>query len=228
MTGTAQALQPARLRTIRAVGWLLVTAGAVVLLYLAYLLLYTNVETAQAQDEMLGTWELEYGPVGPVGPPDVSDSRPTTATPPPVTVGDAVAAMWFERPGSAERPVQADPLFVVEGVDAQTLKRGPGHYPDTALPGGRGNFAVAGHRTTYGAPFYDLDQLRPGDEVHVQDRSGRTWVYEVTEIEVVLPEDTWVIGPDPHSRGLPMLTLTTCYPRFSDAQRLVVFAELQP
>lgn len=85
---------------------------------------------------------------------------------------------------------------------------------------------MAGHRTTYGAPFYHLDQLRPGDEIHVVDRQGRTWFCEVTVTRVVLPHETWVVGPDPLQTGTPVLSLTTCEPRFSAAKRLIVFAEL--
>ncbi len=115
----------------------------------------------------------------------------------------------------------------MEGVDPEPLKRGPGHYPGTAAPGQPGNFAVAGHRTTYGAPFYHLDQLRTGDEVHVVDRDQRAWVYEVVETRVVLPDEVWVIDDDPFESGAPMLTLITCEPRFSLAKRLIVFAELR-
>lgn len=124
------------------------------------------------------------------------------------------------------KPVQDDPLLVVEGVGVDELKRGPGHYPGTALPGQPGNFAVAGHRTTYAAPFYDLDQLRPGDRIRVTDRGGTRWTYSVVGQRIVAPTDVEVIGPDPLATGRATLTLTTCNPRFSAAQRLIVFAEL--
>lgn len=212
----------------RWLGWILIAAGVVTLLYLAYLLFYTNTITERAQGELLERWELDYGPVdGAVSRPPPAAAGPTDRASE-VEVGDAYAVMWFERPGTASRPVHADPLFVVEGVDPETLKKGPGHYPETAGPGEPGNFAVAGHRTTYGAPFYHLDQLRQGDEIHVVDRQQRTWVYEVTEIRVVLPDEVWVVGPDPLGTGKPLLTLTTCEPRFSVKNRLIVFAELTP
>jgi sortase A len=206
---------------------MLIAAGMLVLLYFVYLMWFTNLVTERAQGELLEAWEVEYGPVDDTAPAAVSESRPSPDDPLRTVVGDAVAVMWFERPGSDERPVHAEPLFVVEGVDPETLKRGPGHYPDTALPGQPGNVAIAGHRTTYGAPFYHLDQLRPGDEVHVRDRNTRTWVYEVTETRVVLPSETWVVGPDPLDSATPTLTLTTCEPRFSAEKRLVVFASLR-
>lgn len=212
-------------RMLRAIGWSLIAAGVVILLYLFYSLVYTNFITEREQNALLERWEVEYGAVS-----DAAlggSAPPATAPAEPVAVGDAYAAMWFERPGTDVRPVHGEPLFVVEGVDLETLKRGPGHYPDTAAPGEAGNFAVAGHRTTYGAPFYHLDQLRPGDEVHVVDRQQRKWVYEVTETRVVLPSETWVIEPDALGNGRSILSLTTCEPRFSAAKRLIVFAELR-
>lgn len=108
----------------------------------------------------------------------------------------------------------------------QRSARGPGHYPQTASPGADGNFAVAGHRTTYGAPFFHLDELRDGDEVHVTDTDGSRHVYEVRMQRSVSPGDVLVIGPDPLQTGRATLTLTTCNPRFSNRERLVVHAEL--
>lgn len=217
--------KPVWRRLIRGVGWLLIAAGLVILLYLFYVLVWTNRTTARAQDEMLDQWNVEYGPVEQALPAEPAGAEPAPAEP--VAVGDAYAVMWFERPGSDERPVHADPLFVVEGIDPEPLKRGPGHYPGTAAPGQPGNFSVAGHRTTYGAPFYHLDQLKLGDAVHVVDRQGREWVYDVVDMPVVLPDELWVIGDDPLGTGKPMLSLITCEPRFSAAKRLIVFAELR-
>lgn len=144
-----------------------------------------------------------------------------------VPLGSAIAAMEFVRPGSTQAsPVHEDPLLVVEGVTREALTRGPGRYPGTALPGQPGNFAVAGHRTTYGAPFFHLDQLAAGDEIHVADRSGAVHVYRFAEQRIVSPGDVGVLSDDPRGTGVPTLTLTTCHPRFSAAQRMVVFAEL--
>jgi sortase A len=220
-------------RFVRVLGWTLLAAGVVVLLYIVYLMFYTNLVTDRAQGELQQAWELEHGTLDdtaqPVEPaPSAQPVESETPSSDPVEVGDAYAVMWFERPGSEARPVHEDPLFVVEGVDRETLKQGPGHYPGTAEPGQPGNFALAGHRTTYGAPFFHLDQLRAGDEIHVVDRQQRTWVYEVTETRVVLPHETWVVGPDPLETGNPVLSLTTCEPRYSAEKRLIVFADLRP
>jgi sortase A len=93
--------------------------------------------------------------------------------------------------------------------------------PWTPVPGQPGNAVISGHRTTYGRPFYDLDQLVLGDRIEVETAIGIS-VYEVKVIEIVLPTDVYVTEPLPGA----WLTLTTCHPRFSAAERLVVQAEL--
>ncbi len=214
------------LQAVRVAGWLCMTTGTVILLYLVYSLLFTGLTTSAAQDDFLEEWQLEVGPVEAALPGESVPPPAAAATPVAVDPDEAVAVLEFFRPGSPERPVADGPLFVVEGVGVADLRRGPGHYPGTALPGTAGNFAVAGHRTTYGAPFFNLDQLAAGDEIRVSARSGATFDYRVVERRVVRPSENWVIGSDPLGRGRPLLTLTTCEPRFSDAERLVVFAEL--
>lgn len=208
-------------RVLRGTGWLFIAAGTLVLLYLVYSLLYTNRATAEAQRDLHDAWDLQLTRSGDDDEGD--DDSDENDVPDP---GGAVAAIEFRRPGSDTPIVHEEPLFVVSGVTLTDLQRGPGHYPGTALPGEEGNFAVAGHRTTYGAPFFNLDQLERDDEILVTDRSGERFVYRVRRQEIVAPGDTWVVGPDPLDRGKPVLTLTTCNPRFSNAQRLIVFAEL--
>ena len=208
-------------RTLRGLGWLFISIGVLVLLYLVYSLLYTNRATEQAQDDLGDEWNLYLEEGGNQLPGDGEDGQAAAPDP-----GSAVAALEFRRPGQDEPIVHDRPLYVVQGVSLGDLQRGPGHYPGTALPGRAGNFAVAGHRTTYGAPFFNLDQLRKGDEVLVTARDGKRYTYRVHSQEIVSPSDTWVVGPDPLERGRKTLTLTTCNPRFSNAQRLIVFAEL--
>lgn len=217
------------LQVFRAIGWLCVLAGMIILLYLVYSLLFTNLRTEAAQSDLLDQWELEVGQVG--GPVLPAESVPPPGgAPPPAAVavdpGDALAVLRFVRPGSSDPIVADEPQFVVAGVAVADLQRGPGHYEQTSLPGAVGNFAVAGHRTTYGAPFFNLDELVAGDEVRVTDRSGAEHTYRVTQQRIVGPSESWVLGPDPLGTGRPTLTLTTCHPRFSNAQRLIVFAEL--
>lgn len=111
-------------------------------------------------------------------------------------------------------------LVVVEGTDTESLKKGPGHYEQTAYPwqdGGR--VGVAGHRTTYGAPFWSLDELAPGDRIVLATEYG-IFTYRVTGSRIIAPSDGSVLRPT----ARPTLVLTTCNPRFSAAERLVVFA----
>ena len=210
-------------RVVRGLGWLLVVSGAVVLLYVVYLLWFTGLETERAQRELAETWSLTVpdAPVAtgrPDDPPDEADQEEQVA------LGDAFAALWFERDG--ERIVSDDVLFVVSGATLQLLRSGPGHYPLSDRPGGAGNLAIAGHRTTYGAPFWSVDVLTEGDTIHVVDRQGREWVYAYREQRIVAPADVWVVGDDPLGSGAPTITLTTCHPRGSAAQRLIVCGEL--
>ena len=111
--------------------------------------------------------------------------------------------------------------IVVAGVALSDLRKGPGHYPNTPLPGQLGNAAIAGHRTTYGAPFFRVDELAAGDEIIVTTVQG-TFRYLVTEIKIVKPTDFSVLDPTPDAT----LTLTSCNPRYSSRQRIVVKARL--
>jgi sortase A len=111
---------------------------------------------------------------------------------------------------------------IVEGTDGGSLRKGPGHYPETPLPGVRGTVAIAGHRTTYGAPFRDLDKLDKSDEIIVEMPYGR-FVYGVERSQIVEPSATWVTKRVGHDR----LVLTACHPKYSAAQRIVIFARLR-
>jgi sortase A len=111
---------------------------------------------------------------------------------------------------------------VVQGTGAGDLRRGPGHYPDSPLPGARGTVAIAGHRTTYGAPFRDIDDLASGDRIDLEMPYGR-FTYSVERTRVVAPSALWVTRRVAYDR----LVLTACHPLFSAARRIVVFARLE-
>jgi len=112
---------------------------------------------------------------------------------------------------------------VVEGTSPSALKAGAGHYPATPLPCEAGNVAIAGHRTTYGRPFANLDRLKNGDAIILETPIG-TCTYEVTRAPfVIVPTDFSVVANDPARH---MLTLTTCHPKGSAKQRLVIQATL--
>jgi sortase A len=123
--------------------------------------------------------------------------------------------------GKIELPTIDKSYYVVEGIDTGSLRKGPGHYPDTPLPGRRGTVAIAGHRTTYGAPFRNIDKLDPGDRITVDMPYGR-FRYEVERTRIVDDGALWVTK----TVGFNRLILTACHPLYSAAQRIVVFARL--
>ena len=200
----------------RALGELLVTAGAVLALFGGYQLLWTNVIAAEAQRELTGdlrrSWDgpdLAPRPAGQPGEP---------------AAGTGLALLHIPRLGAGwVRPV-------VQGVEAAALAQGVGHYAQTALPGQVGNFAMAGHRATHGEPLRYLDQMRTGDAVIVETRD--TWfTYQVrADPTVVATTALQVIAPARgDARPVPgerLLTLTTCHPRWSSERRMIVHATL--
>jgi sortase A len=124
--------------------------------------------------------------------------------------------------GRLEIPGLGAKFVFVAGVTGRELRKGPGHYSSTALPGEHGTVGIAGHRTTYLAPFRHIDDLRRGDEIVVRMPYGR-FRYSVEDQLVVSPTDTKSLRPTSHDR----LALTTCTPPFSAAKRLVVTARLR-
>jgi sortase A len=125
--------------------------------------------------------------------------------------GDAIARLDIPAIGVSE--------YVVEGTDTGSLRKGPGHYPDTPLPGDRGTAAIAGHRTTYGAPFRNIDELKRGRRIVVDMPDGR-FVYRVERTKIVDDQDMSVLEPVGYRR----LMLSACHPLYSAAERLIVFA----
>jgi sortase A len=195
---------------IRSIGELCITAGVVVLLFVAYELWGTGAYT-QSQQHKLGT-ELNRS--------WATGGKVTTER---VQLGHGLALMRIPRLGKGFHYV------VIEGVSIADLRKGPGHYPGTAMPGQIGNFVVSGHRTTYLAPFNRLGELRDGDQILIDTRA-RQYVYKVTGMKVVQPSDLTVTAPVPeHPKADPterLLTLTTCNPKYSAAQRLIVFGHM--
>lgn len=199
-------------------GELLITFGVVILLFAVYELKITDLRTASTQRGLQSDLQQAWAGDGPARP----NGPDPTVTP---QVGEPLAVMRVPRLGADYSRV------VVEGVGRDDLKKGPGHYPGTALPGAVGNSVVSGHRTTYGAPFSNVDRLRPGDVIDVQVRY-RTYHYRVTGTRIVSPDAREVLLPVPYQPGAAakdrLLTLTTCNPKYSAAQRLIVFAQMKP
>ena len=138
--------------------------------------------------------------------------------------GDAPAKV-VNVPGKAVMIIRIPTIdmnyVVVEGTDTESLKKGPGHYTFTSYPWEEdGAVAIAGHRTTYGAPFWSLNELRPGDRIVLATEYG-VFNYRMTRSRIIDPADGSVL----EDTAKPTLVLTTCNPRFSAAERLIVFAE---
>ena len=118
------------------------------------------------------------------------------------------------------RKIDAD-YVIVKGTDPAALRKGPGIYDHTPFPGARGTTGIAGHRTTYLAPFRHIDQLGPGDDIEV-DMPYATFHYRVQKRQIVTPDSLWIIRRQPYDR----LVLSACHPLYSAAKRIVVFARL--
>ncbi|MEV6954078.1 class E sortase [Streptomyces sp. NPDC051183] len=203
------------------------TAGTLIVLFVAYVLLWTGVKADRAMDgemtRLRDSWAA--APAAAPQPAPEQAPAPTTAPPPPAyPEGRAFAEMHVPRFGADwNKPV-------LEGTGTEVLKKGLGHYAGTARPGGTGNFAVAGHRRTYGDPFKDVPELRPGDLVILKDAAG--WYTYTVRAEPlrIQPDEVGVVDPVPRRSPFTTpgryLTLTTCDPEWGHSHRLVVWAEL--
>ncbi len=198
---------------VRTVSELCMTAGALIVLFVAYVLFWTGVDADNEMDRQVESLKQQWA----------EDGRKPAAAP--YRDGRPFALMYIPRLGFTwNKPV-------LEGTRTSTLKKGLGHYAATARLGGQGNFAVAGHRRTYGDPFKDFPELRRGDAVVLSD--GTTWfTYRIDKGPYkTLPADIQVIDPVPRKSGYTRpgryLTLTTCDPEWGHSHRLIVWAHLE-
>lgn len=252
-------MAPARQRwrtVVRELGLTFITAGVVVLLFVAFDLWGTSLAEQRSQSRLAREFHhsLHAHPAGTSTTGIASTTTPRQTT---TTVaggkgggktkgagkakgaggkakrgggagggGQGVQPLPLVPPGGAldhlVMPAIGVNRYVVEGTTAADLQMGPGHYLGTPLPGQAGNVAIAGHRTTFGAPFFELNNMVAGDLVYLTDVNGDTWVYRVRQQWVVAPTDMAVVAP---ATG-ELLTLTTCNPRFEATSRLVVRAVL--
>ena len=215
------------MRVLRTLGKLLISVGFGVLLFVAWTLWGTGLSTDRAQAAL----EVDFDRQDPIDARELSREGVQS-----IKVDDS----FKPDPGEAVFRIVIPRIelreMVVEGVDVESLRKGPGHYPDCrrgfekplctdeeeVWPGEVGRVIISGHRTTYGAPFYDIDRLRRGDEIRLETKWG-DFTYEVTGSEIVPPNSTDIATP---VSDKPELVLTTCNPRFSAAERLIVSAEL--
>jgi sortase A len=210
-------------RVLGAVGRVFITSGVLILLFVAYQLWGTGIREAQAQNRLEKEFrqlqeEARAATVGSTTPPN---GTVPTETLPASPAEPLAAPPEGEVLGQIEIPDIGLSAYMIEGVKDEDLHDGPGHYPGTPLPGQAGNSAIAGHRTTYGAPFNELDKLEDRDEVVVEMPYGR-FVYQVEREQIVDPTATWVTRRVGHDR----VVLTACHPKYSAAQRIVIFARL--
>lgn len=246
-------------RVLGAVGRALITWGVLVLAFAAYQLWGTGLQEARAQNQLEGEFAdfLEAADVVSADPtqaeptttlpatPSSAPTVPTTTTEaPPLELDLALIEALYRDGGEAVARIEVPAIgvdkVVVEGVQVADLRKGPGHYRASPLPGQQGNASIAGHRTTYGAPFQNIDQLQPGDEITVTTVQGvHTYIVaspedaygdrlaEADSFEgahtIVRPSDVWVLDDFGDNR----LTLTACHPKFSARQRIIVTAILQ-
>ncbi|MFD5119673.1 class E sortase [Streptomyces sp. NPDC058385] len=228
---------------VRTFSELCITVGALIVLFVAYVLFWTGVKADSAMDHQIDTLQNQWSK----GSVAVEQPRPSPSpsqsegqsddqspaqdqeqgqpqTPAPYKDGKPFAVMYIPRLGFTwNKPV-------LQGTGVDILKKGLGHYAGTAQLGQKGNFSVAGHRRTYGDPFKDFPKLRPGDAVVLTD--GTTWfTYRIdTKPYKTLPSDVAVIDPVPRKSGYKepgrYLTLTTCEPEWGHSHRLIVWAHL--
>lgn len=215
------------MRILQFLGKLLISLGVGVLLFVGWTLKGTDLYTNRAQDRLSQEYE---------------------SLPPLPAVAAKIGGREYIGPPESFAPGPGESAFrivipeidinrmVVEGVGTEELREGPGHYPEcragfsrpfctefpTTWPGEKGRVIVSGHRTTYGAPFWGLDKLESGDEIRTETKWGN-FTYLVTKIEIVPANSLAIAIPSEEAE----IVLTTCNPKFSAAERLVVFARLQ-
>jgi sortase A len=227
MTATATR-RPSRVRrTLRALSSVMIVAGAILLADAGLTLLwqepvsavYAHLQQGRLNDRLE---ELERAPLEP------AEQRVLERIP------DPRRRLAFRARAFGRRLDSGDPMgrivmpsigvsdVFVEGTGAGELRTGPGHYPETPLPGERGTVAIAGHRTTYGAPFRRIDELERGDRIELRMPYGR-FVYRVERTRIVPPTETSVTARVDHDR----LVLSACHPLYSAAKRIIVFARLE-
>jgi sortase A len=209
-----------------------VTVGLFVLLFLGWHVWFNDIVQGEAQDKAAATLSNTWNS-GPTGAIEFDRASGTSDgaiadVPPPVVkspgFSNSFATVLVPRFGSRYERTLAEGVDVKEVLNNQLT--GIGRYSETALLGQIGNFAVAAHRTTYGAPFGDVDKLRVGDRIYVETEDG-WYVYRFRNIEYVFPTQVTVLNPVPQLQIEAkdrILTMTTCHPKLSAAERLIAYA----
>ncbi|GGI45414.1 sortase A [Agromyces flavus] len=215
-------------------GELLLTAGVVILLFLGWKLWWNDAIVASQQSAAASDRSLDWLAEGRAGSDDASPD-PTDGADPGVPVVDdrdhanaeAFAVMYVPRFGADSQRT------IAEGVGLDVLNSydlGVGHYPGTQMPGETGNFAIASHRSAYGGGMHEIEQLQLGDAIHIQTRDG-WYTYRFRDLEYVTPDATEVLAAVPHHPDLEptdrIITLTSCNPLYSTAERIIAYGVLE-
>jgi sortase A len=211
---------------LKRVGWAMISLGAFTLYFLVYQLVGTNAITARAQDELAKELTQQWSAAGrqQTGRQIKTEPTPTPGKPFAVIEIPRLELEKYVIHGHEREGLDLERLEKLEKAD---LRLGPTHIATTKLPGAAGTFAIAGHRTTYGAPFSRLNELAKGDEIRVRT-SIATYTYKVTGIKIVKPTQVEVLRDVKGANGKvkSQIVLTTCHPKFTARERLIVFGEL--
>lgn len=213
-------------------GEILLTAGALILLFLGWQLWWNDAimagQQSSAASDLSAQW-LEEGRAarGDTAPPEPQDYGDPVVGAADHADGDAFAVMYVPRFGDDSQ------RRIAEGISLDVLNStylGVGHYPDTQMPGGVGNFAIAAHRSAYGGGMHEIDQLQLGDAIYIQTEDA-WYTYRFRDLEYVTPEAVDVLAPVPHHPGLAptdrLITLTSCNPLYSTAERIIAYGVLE-
>lgn len=217
---------------VQVAGELLITAGVILLLFVAWELWWTNVQADAKQNEVIKNFTQDFaGPLTPSNssPSATNNNAPVDYGPAPVAAapphGGTIGIIYIPRFGqNYTRPL-------IQGTSSDVLDSlGLGHYPDTAMPGAPGNFAVAGHRQTHGAVLDNIHQLVPGDRIYIQTKDAY-YTYVFRNNQIVLPSRTDVLLPVPTQPNAKptesFLTMTSCNPRFGAQERIIAYSVLE-
>lgn len=195
-------------KALLAVGRVMITCGVLILLFVVYQLWGTGIHTARAQNDAESEFEQAYGGAIEDAPVEARHSVQEIPHAPPR--GGLI--------GNLSIPAIGANFYFFEGVDLDVLEDGPGHYMGTPLPGEEGNAAIAGHRTTYLAPFNRLDEVGQGDRLVITYPNRSRFIYQYLDTQIVTPDRLDVL----QDKGDNRLTTTACNPKYSAAERIVV------
>lgn len=220
-------------KVLGAIGRTLITAGTLILLFVAYQLWGTGLQEAKSQKVLSKDFEAQLASIDQTTTTTTAPATTTTTAPPDGTTPTIAVTKTEPATQDLPLPAEGDPIAkieipsigvnrtVVSGVALSQLKRGPGHYPETPLPGQKGNVAIAGHRTTYGQPFHNIDKVKKGDQIIFTTIQG-TFVYKATDTIIVKPSQVEIL----EDKGDNRITLIACHPKYSAKERIIVVGEL--